>query len=363
MAVMVVIFCAFSILGYSQAFCQTTKVLKIEIPVPVTSVLYENFQMYAENVSKMTGGKIKIETLPAGSVVGAMEILDAASRGVLDGGHAWAGYWSGKNIAAGIIGGAPAGGAGMDHLDFYGWYYEGGGLALLQEFYDMVGANVVTLGPVAGVGPQALGWFKKPIKNLEEFKKLKYRVPGIAADVYKEMGVSVVNLAAGEILPAGERGVIDGAEWLTPADDLKLGFDSVWKYYITPAYHDYVPVWDIFINKDVWKKIPADQQEIMKAATAATALMHWTHHMKQNGEAMELMKKKGINVIKTPDDILQDFLEKWEIVANREAAKNPFVKKVLDSQRKYAALIRGYRLKMEAPYSFAAGYYDKIEKK
>lgn len=122
----------------------------------------------------------------------------------------------------------------MDQLDYYGWFHEGGGIELLQEFYDLVGANVVTVGPVAGVGPQLLGWFKKPVKSVDEFIRMKYRVPGIAADVYKEMGVSVVTLAGGEILPAGERGVIDGAEWLTPADDIKLGFHSVWKFARVP---------------------------------------------------------------------------------------------------------------------------------
>ena len=188
------------LVGAPPALAQPkTITLKIESPVPVSSVLFENFKMFAERVEKMSGGRLKIETLPAGAIVGAFEILDAASRGLLDGGHYWVGYATGKGPAAALLAGAPAGTWGMDHLDYYGWIYEGGGLALFQEFYDHIKANVVTVGPVAGVGPQMLGWFKKPIKDLAEFKRMKYRVPGIASDVYQELGVSVVNLAGGEI--------------------------------------------------------------------------------------------------------------------------------------------------------------------
>lgn len=332
-------------------------VLKMESPVPVTSVIYENFKMYAEIVGKMSGGRIRIEALPAGAVVPAFEILDAVSRGVLDGGHSWVGYWVGKNPAAGILAGAPAGSFGMDQMDYYGWFYEGGGLELLQEFYDLVGASVVAVGPVAGVGPQMLGWFKRPIKNVDEFKRMKYRVPGIAADAYKEMGVSVVTLAGGEIVPAGERGIIDGAEWLTPADDIKLGFHTIWKYMITPAFHDYVPTWDIYFNKEVWKKIPPDLQEILKGATMATAFRHGLRFNRQNAESLEELKKLGVTVTKTPDDINLKFLEAWEKVAAREAAKHPLVKKVLDSQKKYATLVQTYRLSVNPPYEFAARYF------
>jgi TRAP-type mannitol/chloroaromatic compound transport system substrate-binding protein len=335
-----------------------TLTLKLESPVPATSVLFENFKMFADRVEKDSGGRLKIQTLPAGAVVGAFEILDAASRGVLDGGHYWVGYAVGKGPGAALLAGAPAGTWGMDHLDYYGWIYEGGGLELFQEFYDSIKANVVTVGPVAGVGPQMLGWFKKPVKNLAEFKTMKYRVPGLAADVYKELGVSVVNLAGGEIVPAGERGVIDGAEWLTPADDIKLGFHTVWKFMIAPAFHDYVPTWEIVVNKNVWAKLTPDLQDIMRDAAAATTLRHWVRLNKQNAESLKELQKLGVTAVKTPPDINQAFLEAWKKVADRYAEKDPFFKKVFESQKNFAALMASYRLTVPPPYEFAAAYYN-----
>jgi TRAP-type mannitol/chloroaromatic compound transport system substrate-binding protein len=346
--------------GAQPAVAQSkTITLRMQSPVPVSSVLFENFKMFAERVEKGSGGRVKIQALPAGAVVGAFEILDAASRGVLEGGHYWVGYATGKGPAAALLAGAPAGTWGMDHLDYYGWIYEGGGAQLFQEFYDHIKANVVTLGPVAGVGPQMLGWFKKPIKDLAEFRKMKYRVPGIAADVYQELGVSVVNLPGGEIVPAGERGIIDGAEWLTPADDIKLGFHNVWKYMIAPAFHDYVPTWEIVINKNVWAKIPPDLQEMMKDAATATTLRHWVRLNRQNAESLKELQKLGVTTTKTPPDINQAFLDAWKKVADRYAAKDPFFKKVFESQKQYASLLASYRLAVPPPYEFAAAYFNR----
>lgn len=346
----------------TPALAQSKFTLKMQSPVPPTSVIFENFQMFAESVEKMSGGRLKVETLPAGAVVGAFEILDAASRSVLDGGHYWVGYAVGKNPAAALLAGAPAGTWGMDQLDYYGWMFEGGGLALFQEFYDHVKTNVVHVGPVAGVGPQMLGWFKKPIRSLAEFKGMKYRVPGLAADVYKELGVSVVNLAGGEIVPAGERGVLDGAEWLTPADDIKLGFHTVWKFMIAPAFHDYVPTWDIIVNKNVWAKLPPDLQEIMRGAATATALRHWVRLNRQNAEALKELEKLGVTAVKTPPEINQAFLEAWKKVAARYAEKDPLFRKVFESQKRYAALMASYRLTVPPPYEFAAGYFNPASK-
>jgi TRAP-type mannitol/chloroaromatic compound transport system substrate-binding protein len=171
-SLVIVIAVACLLLSFGTGLAQSQKpiVLKIQIPVPTTSLIFDNLKMFAERVEKMSAGRVKIEALPAGAIVGAFEILDAVSRGIIDGGHSWIGYWVGKNAAAGLLAGGPAGTAGMDHLDMFGWYHYGGGRKLFQEFYDTVKANVVEVGAVAGVGPQLLGWFKVPITSLKQFQ-------------------------------------------------------------------------------------------------------------------------------------------------------------------------------------------------
>ncbi|HXH13601.1 MAG TPA: TRAP transporter substrate-binding protein [Alphaproteobacteria bacterium] len=334
--------------------------LKVQASWPSGLTLYDNLKMFAERVEKMSNGRLKIEHLPGGAVVGPFEVLDATHRGVIDGAHSGAAYWVGKHKAAGLLANCPAGPFGMDYIDWFGWVYEGGGWELYQEFYQQVlKMNVVAI-PILPAGPQALGWFKRTIKDWDDFKGMKYRIPGIAADVFKEAGMSVVTLPGAEILPAAERGVIDAAEWVGGIEDMRLGFHNVWKVHYAPGIHEPATVADLYLNKDVWDKISPDLQEIIKAAATETFFRWFVRFHKQNAEAYkELVEKHNVQVHRTPDDVLLKFLETWDQIAEREAAKDPFFKKVLDSQRQYAGLVVPYRLSTWPMYEFAGNYYWK----
>ena len=172
----------------APASAQQTRTLKMQSTWPASLTLQDNFRMFAERVDKLTSGQIKIEALAAGQIVPAFEILDATHKKVIDGGHGVAYYWVGKNKTATLFSATPAGPFGMDHFDFLGWLYEGGGMDLYWEFYrDIIKLDVVAF-PVGGSSPQAFGWFKRPIKNLADFKGLKCRQTGIVAEIYQKHG-------------------------------------------------------------------------------------------------------------------------------------------------------------------------------
>jgi TRAP-type mannitol/chloroaromatic compound transport system substrate-binding protein len=346
--------CALAFAGAAHA--QT--VLKMQASWPAALTLYDNFTYFAERVGKMTAGSLKIETMPAGQVVPAFEVLDATNKKVLDGAHTWAAYWTGKNKAAVLFTGGPGGGFGMDFIDAMGWHYYGGGLELYQEFYQKeLKLNVVAI-PILPAGPQAFGWFKRPIKNLDDFKGMKCRQTGIAQEVFNRMGMQTVNLPGGEIIPAAQRGVIDCAEWVGGVEDLKLGFQNVWKYHYTPGVHENVTIAELLVNGDVWKSLKPEQQEIIRSAANETFLIWWAKWQKQNAEALkELQEKHGVRILRTPPDILIEFLKTWDKLAAEEAAKNPFFKRVHDSQRAYASLVVPAKRFMFPPYSFVANYY------
>ena len=239
--------------------------LKGQSSHPAAANLHLLFQQWGESVEKMSGGRVKIETLPAGAIVPPFEVFDAVSRSVLDVGIAPFGYILGKSLAGIPLSHGPL--FGMDGMDYWGWYYDGGGMQLLDEFYrDVLKLNIVGF-PVPTDYPQGLGWFKEPIESLDDLKGMKYRIYGIGAETYGRLGVSVVTLPGGEIVPAMERGVIEGAEWINCAEDKKLGLNNVAKHYYTPGMHEPVTGGQILINGDLWKKLPPDLQEIMKMAT------------------------------------------------------------------------------------------------
>ena len=236
-----------------SAGAQAQTSLKMQATWPASLTLYENFTYFVDRIHKVSGGTLKIDAMPAGQVVPAFEVLDATHKKVLDGAHAWSGYWVGKNKAAILCTGGPGGTFGMDMIDALGWMHHGGGIDLCNELFQKeLKLNVQWL-PILPSGPQAFGWFKRPIKNLADFKGMKCRQTGIVAEIYQRMGQKTVNLPGGEIIPSAQRGVIDCAEWVGGVEDLRLGFHNVWKYHYTPGMHENVTIGEVLINGDVWK--------------------------------------------------------------------------------------------------------------
>jgi TRAP-type mannitol/chloroaromatic compound transport system substrate-binding protein len=341
-----------------QAAAPAVKLLKMQSTWPASLTLQDNFRHFAERVDKLTRGEVKIEAMAAGQIVPAFEILDATHKKVLDGGHGVAYYWVGKHKAATLFSATPAGPFGMDHFDFLGWLYEGGGNELYDEFYQGVLKLNVMGRPVGGSSPQAFGWFKRPIKNLADFKGMKCRQTGIVAEIFQKMGMTTINMPGGEIIPSAQRGVIDCAEWVGGVEDLKLGLPQVWKYHYTPGMHESNSMLEMIMNVDVWKGLSPHQQEAVRSATFETFVRWGIKWQKQNADAIEEMRTKhGTQILRTPPEILIEFLKTWDKMAAEESAKDPFFKKTLDSQRAYAAKVVPAKRFMFPPYSFAANYY------
>jgi TRAP-type mannitol/chloroaromatic compound transport system substrate-binding protein len=347
---------AFSITAAAQA--PAPKNVKMQSTWPASNTLQEHLKMFADRTEKLTQGGIKIEAMAAGQIVPAFEVLDATNKKVIDGWHAISYYWVGKSPAAALFAGPPGGPFGMDHMDWLGWLYVGGGLEMWRDFYQNDLKLNVIVWPAHPSSPQALGWFKKPLKSVADFKGLKCRQTGLNAEVYAKMGMSVVNMAGGEIVPAAQRGVIDCAEWVGGVEDLRLGLHSVFKYHYTPGMHENNSVGELGFNLDVWKTFTPAQQDAVNSAVKDTFITWLTKWQKDNADAIEeLVKKHGVQIRRTPPDILIGSLKAWDQVAAENSAKSPTFKKVYESQRAYAAKVVPAKRYMFPPYSFAANYY------
>ncbi len=344
--------------GISHAQAPAPRTLKMQSTWPASITLQEHFKIFAERLEKLTSGSLKIEAMAAGQIVPAFEVLDATNRKVLDGWHAIAYYWVGKNPAAALFAGPPGGPFGMDHMDYLGWLYVGGGLEMWRDFYQNdLKLNVIPF-PAHPSSPQALGWFKKPLKSVADFKGMKCRQTGLNAEVYAKLGQSVVNMPGGEIVPAAQRGVIDCAEWVGGVEDLRLGLPQVFKYHYTPGMHENNSIGELGFNLDVWKSFTPQQQEAANSAVKDTFITWITRWQKQNADAMEeMVQKHGARILRTPPDILLASLKAWDEVAKENSDKSPTFKKVYESQREYAAKVVPAKRYMFPPYSFAANYY------
>ncbi len=302
---------------------------------PSKDIFHEYALDFAKKVNDMTGGDLKIEVLPAGAVVPAFNLLDAVSKGTLDGGHGVVVYHYGKNSALALWGSGPS--FGMDANMLLAWHKYGGGKALLEKLYKAVGANVQSYvyGPMAS---QPLGWFKKPITKASDMKGLKFRTVGLSIDVFTAMGVAVNALPGGEIVPAMDRGLLDGAEFNNASSDRLLGFPDVSKVCMLQSFHQNAEQFEILFNKNKFDALPDKLKAIIdNAVEAASADMSWKAIERYSRDYLEMQQKQGVKFYKTPDAILQEQLRVYDGVANKMAAANPLFKEILDSQRAYAA--------------------------
>jgi len=301
---------------------------------PAKDIFHEYALDFAKKVNDMTGGDLRIEVLPAGAVVPAFGLLDAVSKGALDGGHGVLVYHYGKQNALALWGSGPA--FGMDANMLLSWHKYGGGRELLNKLYSSIGANVVSY-PYGPMPTQPLGWFKKPITKAEDFKGLKYRTVGISIDVFTGMGAAVNALPGGEIVPAMDRGLLDAAEFNNASSDRILGFPDVAKVCMLQSYHQNAEQFEIMFNKAKFDALPSKVKAIIEnAVEASSADMSWKAVHRYSQDYLEMQEKQGVKFYKTPDSILQRQLTAYDSAITKKIAENPLFKEISESQRRFA---------------------------
>jgi TRAP-type mannitol/chloroaromatic compound transport system substrate-binding protein len=300
---------------------------------PAKDIFHEFALDYAKKVNDMTGGDLKIEVLPAGAVVPAFGLLDAVSKGTLDGGHGVMVYHYGKQTALALWGSGP--GFAMDANMLMAWHKYGGGKDLLDKLYASIGANVVSL-PYGPMPTQPLGWFKKPVAKAEDLNGLKFRTVGISIDVLTGLGAAVNALPGGEIVSSMDRGLLDAAEFNNAASDLALGFADVSKICMLQSYHQNAESFEILFNKTKYDALPERLRAIIANATeAASQDMQWKA-IDRYSKAYQELQSKGVKFYKTPDPVLKKQLEVYDEVVKKKAADNPLFKEIVASQIAFA---------------------------
>jgi TRAP-type mannitol/chloroaromatic compound transport system substrate-binding protein len=301
---------------------------------PSKDIFHEYALDFGKRVNDMTGGDLKIEVLPAGAVVPAFQLLDAVSKGVLDGGHGVLVYHYGKQQALALWGSGP--GYGMDANMLLAWHKYGGGKELLNEIFTSIGANVVSF-PYGPMPTQPLGWYKKPITKVDDFKGLKFRTVGISIDVFTGMGAAVNALPGGEIVAAMDRGLIEAAEFNNATSDRILGFADVSKICMLQSYHQNAEQFEISFNKTKFDALPAKlKAQIETAVEASSQDMSWKAVDRYSKDYIELQTKDNVKFYKTPDVVLKRQLEIFDEVAKKKAGENPIFKKIVESQLAFA---------------------------
>ncbi len=336
-----------------------TVTLKMQGSWSATDIFNEMAMQYVERVNSMSGGRLKIEYLVGGAVVKPFEVQNAVHTGTLDAGHTVPVYWYGKHKAASMFGTGPQFGQNAHHM--IAWMWAGGGQALYDELVQKVlGLNVVGFFAMP-MPTQPFGWFKKEVKGAADLKGLKYRTVGLAADLFQSMGAKVTQLPGGEIVPALERGVIEAFEFNNPTSDMRFGAHDVSKIYMMGSFHQASECFEIIFTKSKFDKLPKEHQALLKYAVEAANTANFNIAMENYSRDLELLRDKHkVKILRTPSDVMGEQLKAWDALA-ATLNKDPFIKKIYDSQKAWFKRVAYYELFNSADYKQAYEHiYGKL---
>ena len=332
-----------------------TTTLKMQGSWGAKSVFTDMAQQYVDRAQKMSGGRLKIDYLPAGAVVKAFQVQDACNKGVLDAAHTVTAYWYGKNKAASLFGTGPVFGCNASQI--LAWIHYGGGKELYRELVqDKLRLDLVGFFSMP-MPTQPLGWFKKPVKNVDDMRGLKYRTVGLATDIMQGMGLKVTQLPGGEIMPALEKGVIEAFEFNNPTADSQFGAQDVSKHYHMGSYHQAAEFFEIIFNKPKFESLPPEVQAILEHSAEAANTASYGYAMdRYSADLQKLINKDKVNVYRTDQSIMKAQLASWDKVLEK-LNQDEFFKKVVDSQKAWSERVAFYDLTNSADYKLAYEHY------
>ncbi|MFP5483386.1 MAG: TRAP transporter substrate-binding protein, partial [Gammaproteobacteria bacterium] len=329
----------------SASLVKTIKpvVFKFQSTWPTKDIFNEFAQDFAKKVNDMSGGELRIDVYPTNSIVKAFGIQNAVHKGQLDGGHGVPTYWHDRHAAFSLFGSGPS--FGMSSNQILAWFQYGGG----QQLYDELVQKEMNLniqgfmyGPPT---PQPLGWFKNRIESIKDLDKMRFRAVGLAAEVFKELGLTTTALQPADIVPWLDKGLIDAAEFNNPSSDRALGFPSVSSVCMIRSFHQSSEVFEVIFNKQRFDSLPFALRSIIRyALQASSADLSWKASDRFSTDYEEMRRKQGVRYYVTPDDILRAQLNAWRKIIARESANSRIFKRIIDSQMRFAKRVVGFEM-------------------
>ncbi|MGM0785455.1 MAG: TRAP transporter substrate-binding protein [Pseudomonadota bacterium] len=346
---------AASTIGAPAVLAQSPIVIKMQTSWPSGDIWMDFAREYVDRVHRMSGGRLQIDLMPAGAVVGAFQVLDAVADGIIDAAHSVPVYWYGKHKAASLFGTGPVWGG--DANTMLGWYYQGGGEELYRELtQDILGLNLYGFFGFP-MPAQPFGWFKDEVSSVSDVEGLKYRTVGLAADLLQSMGMSVAQLPGGEIVPAMERGVIDAFEFNNPSSDMRFGAQDVAKNYYLSSYHQASESFEFLFNKDFFDDLDEDLQAILRHGVEAASTSNTASALDNySADLQRLQDEHGVTVHRTSKEILDAQLQAWDTLIE-ELEEDDFMRRCMESQREWVERVVYYELMNKPDLALAYEHY------
>ncbi len=282
-------------------------------------------------VDELSQGQFKIKSVTKETHKKAFGIFDLVKDGEYQMGHTASYYYKGQDINTLFFTTLPM---GMIAIEQYAWFYHGGGLELMEKTYKKHG---LLSFPGGNTTNQMGGWFRKEIKTLDDLKGLKMRIPGLAGDVIKSLGVEVVNIPPGDLFSALQSGDLDALEWVGPSLDLAMSFQKVAPYYYT-GWHEPGTELNFIVSLKAYQELPSHFQKILKTAMrlAAYEMYVQSYHLSSENFSQMQQEFPNVEVRAFPRKVYRELIK----VTNKKldeiaASGDESTKEILDSIRDY----------------------------
>jgi TRAP-type mannitol/chloroaromatic compound transport system substrate-binding protein len=315
------------------AISQGLKELRMVTSWPKGSVgMQKSAQRLGEAISSLSGGRFKVTVYAAGDLVRAFEVFDAVSTGVADMYHSSDYYFEARSPALNFFSAVPY---GLTANEFNSWINFCGG----QELWDEVDADFGIKPLMASnSGVQMGGWFTKEVDDPNDYKGLRYRMPGLGAEVLRRMGATVVNIPGGEIVEALKSGAIDASEWVGPWLDMDLGLHHAADYYYYPGFHEPGTNFTLGINRYLWHNFTDADRTLIEAAAAAELSRSSAEFNAGNVKALKILRENSrIKILRFDDKLVAACGKLAKEVLADIAAKDALTRKVYDGYVEYLA--------------------------
>jgi TRAP-type mannitol/chloroaromatic compound transport system substrate-binding protein len=287
--------------------------------------IYGAAEVFSRTLAEITDNRFQIQVFAAGEMVPPLQVLDAVGNQTIEMGHTTSFFYIGKNEAFTFGTAVPF---GLNARQQNAWMYQGGGIELMNELYAKFGVYGL---PCGNTGAQMGGWFRKEIKGVDDLKGLKFRIAGLAGQVFSRLGAVPQQIAGGDIYPALERGTIDGAEWIGPYDDEKLGFNKVAPFYYYPSWWEGGPTIHLFTNLERWNELPSSYKAAIRAASAEANQYMIARYDVRNAAALRRLVAGGAQLRPFSREIMEASYKATQEVLEEIAGRNADFKKIYDA--------------------------------
>jgi TRAP-type mannitol/chloroaromatic compound transport system substrate-binding protein len=319
----------------TPALAQGIRQLKMVTDWPEgTPGLHSSAVRFAKTIDIATGGRIKIEVFPADTFVRPFETFDAVAAGIADMYHSIDYYFEKNSPAFNFFSAVPF---GFTADELFAWVEYGGG----QELWDTLSGQV-NIKPLLclNTGTQMGGWFTREITSPEDFKGLRYRMPGLGAEVLRRLGAIVVTLPGGEIAPALKSGAIDASEWANPWSDMAIGLHKVARYYYYPGFHEPGTGIAVGINKGVWQSLDTTDRQVFRTVAASEYALSLAEFNANNAHSLRELREEGtVKFLKFNDSVVKALYEISRDVVAEVGAHDNLSKKIYASYEQFRASI------------------------